>query len=78
MVYCDYIENTKKTVTYSYGQTIDDMTGEVEYNFENDVLKIKKSPVKYKVISRHLESVLKKHRREFINGELKKKIAYEA
>lgn len=44
MVYCDYIENTKKTVTYSYGQTIDDMTGEVEYNFENDELKIKKKP----------------------------------
>ncbi|MGI6206233.1 MAG: hypothetical protein ACOYJI_06390 [Anaerovoracaceae bacterium] len=78
MVYCEYIKNTDKAVTYSYGQTIYDMTGEVEYDFNNDILTITKKPEKYSVVTRQIESLFRKHRDEFCNGKFREKIAFEA
>ena len=33
MVYCNYKMHTDDTVTYAYGQTISDITGELVFHF---------------------------------------------
>ena len=40
MVYCKYKGNTDKTVTYAYGDTYDDMPGELVFHFVDDVIEI--------------------------------------
>ena len=78
MVYCNYLRNTDSVVEYIFGETTDDLTGNVVYDYKQDIMNIIKEPDDCPVMPRHLQSVFRKHRNEFINGELKKKIAYEA
>lgn len=79
MVYCNYISNTTDTVTYSYGQTTDDITGELIFHFgEEEGIEIVRKPEKYGVIGRQIHSLYRMHRMEFKQEIFKEKIAYEA
>lgn len=78
MAYCELKSKTDTAVVYAYGATIDDLTGEVNYNFKDGVAEIVKQPEKYGVIKRHLTGILNKHRDDFQNGTFPEKIAYEA
>lgn len=79
MVYCKYKSNTENTVTYAYGETIDDITGELIFHFgENEGFEIIRKPEKYPVITRQIHSLYGMHRKEFEQGIFKEKIAYEA
>lgn len=78
MVYCDYIDHSDSLVRYAFGQTIDDITGTIEYDFSNGTIHIIQQPKKYKVLTRQIESLFGKYRNEFVNGTYRRKIAYEA
>lgn len=79
MVYCNYKSHTDNTVTYTYGDTIDDITGELIFHFgEEEGIEIVREPDKYKVIMRQIHSLYGMHRKEFKQGVFKEKIAYEA
>ena len=79
MVYCNYKEHTDSTVTYLFGQTIKDITGELIFHFgEQEGIEIVKEPEKHQIIMRQAHSLYKKHREEFRKGIFKEKIAYEA
>lgn len=69
MVYCNYISNTNDTVTYSYGQTTDDITGELIFHFgKEEGIEIVRKPEKYGVIGRQIHSLYGMHRKEFKQG----------
>ncbi|MGO5338043.1 hypothetical protein ACTQZS_14800 [Bilifractor sp. LCP19S3_H10] len=78
MVYCDYIDHSDISVKYAFGQTIDDITGTLEYDFVNGTINIINQPKKYKVLTRQIESLFSKYRSDFANGTYRRKIAYEA
>lgn len=79
MVYCNYKNHTNDTVTYAYGQTIDDITGELIFHFgEEEGIEIVRKPDKHQVIRRQIYSLYRMHRNEFKQGTFKEKIAYEA
>lgn len=78
MVYCNYKSHTDDTVTYAYGETIDDITGELIFCFgEKEGIEIIRKPEKYPVRISQIRSVYGKHRKEFEQGIFKEKIAYE-
>lgn len=79
MVYCEYKSHTDNTVTYAYGETIADITGELIFHFgEEEGIEIVSEPKKHKVITRQIHSLYGMHREEFKRGVFKEKIAYEA
>ena len=78
MVYCKYKETKNNIVIYTYGATIDDMTGEVSYDFYSNVVSIEKKPEKYGVLKRNIIAILEKNREDFKKGNFKEDIAYEA
>lgn len=79
MVYCNYKEHTKDTVTYFYGETIDDITGELVFHFgKEEGIEIVRKPDIHAVIGLQIHSLYRMHRREFKQGIFKEKIAYEA
>jgi len=79
MVYCNYKMHTDDTVTYAYGQTISDITGELVFHFgDNEGIEIIRKPEKHAVIGRQIHSLYGMHREEFKKGIFKEKIAYEA
>lgn len=78
MVYCNYKSHTEDTVTYAYGQTIGDITGELIFHFgEEEGIEIVHEPKVHGVIGRQIHSLYGKHREEFKQGIFKEKIAYE-
>lgn len=78
MVYCHYKSHTEDMATYAYGETIDDMTGELIFHFgAEEGIEIVRKPEKYVVLLRHINKVYGKHRDEFKQGIFKEKIAYE-
>lgn len=79
MVYCNYKEHTPNTVTYFYGETIDDITGEIVFHFgEKEGIEIIRKPKTHAVVGRQIHSLYGMHRGEFKQGIFKEKIAYEA
>ena len=79
MVYCNYKEHTRETVTYAYGENTGDITGVLKFHFgEEEGIEIVKKPEKYPVLIRQIHSLYGIHREEFKNGIFKEKIAYEA
>ncbi|WP_194608772.1 hypothetical protein [Clostridium vitabionis] len=78
MVYCNLIEHNESTVTYAYGENISDITGEIVYDFKNNEINIITRPKKHPVLIRQAQSLFGGHRKEFLNGVFKEKIAYEA
>ncbi len=79
MVYCNYKSHTNDTVTYAYGQTIGDITGELIFHFgEEEGIEIVHKPKVHAVIGRQIHSLYGMHRKEFKQGIFKEKIAYEA
>ena len=79
MVYCNYEKHTDDTVTYSYGENIGDITGELVFHFgENEGIEIIREPEKDVVLPKQIHSLYGMHRREFKQGIFKEKIAYEA
>ena len=78
MVYCDYIGNTNNTVTYSYGSRVDDITGNVIFDFCDDTIEIINSPKNSEdAPMRHIKRLYTKHRNKFKNKIFNKKISYE-
>lgn len=78
MVYCNYKSHTQDSVTYAYGQTIGDITGEVIFFFkEENGVEVVKKPEKHLVIMRQINSLYRRNRDEFKKGIFKEKIAYE-
>lgn len=78
MVYCNYVKHTDDTVTYTYGETTDDITGELVFHFgEEEGIEIVREPKVHGVIIRQIHSLYGKHRKEFKQGIFKEKIAYE-
>ena len=74
MVYCNYKSHTDDTVTYAYGETIDDITGELIFHFgKEEGIEIVRKPERHGVIE-----LYGMHRKEFKQGIFKEKIAYEA
>ncbi len=78
MVYCKFKTKTSDTVTYLYGETIDDMSGELVFLFKEDAINVAREPDKYPVLERQIHSLYGMHRDEFRSGIFKDKIAYEA
>lgn len=79
MVYCNYKEHTQDTVTYFYGETVDDITGELVFHFgKEEGIEIIREPDIHAVIGRQIHSLYGMHRREFKQGIFKERIAYEA
>lgn len=79
MVYCNYKSHTDDTVTYAYGETIDDITGELIFHFgKEEGIEIVRKPERHGVIGRQIHSLYGMHRKEFKHGIFKEKIAYEA
>ena len=78
VVYCDYIDHSNTAVKYAFGQTIDDITGILEYDFFDGTIKIIRQPETYNVLTKQMESLFGKYRDEFSHGTYKRKIAYEA
>ena len=78
MVYCTYKGNTDKTVTYAYGDTYDDMPGELVFHFVDDVIEIVRKPENHIIFPRQINTLYGMHREEFKKGIFKEKIAYEA
>lgn len=78
MVYCDYKSHTDDTVTYAYGETIRDITGELIFHFgEEEGIEIVNKPERYPVRMGQIHSLYGRHRNEFKHGIFKEKIAYE-
>ena len=77
LVYCDYKENTKDTVTYSYGGSIDDITGILVFHFIDDIIEIAKEPDVEPAPIRHIKSLYGIQRKNFKKRIFKKKISYE-
>ena len=79
MVYCHYISHTDDTVTYAYGETIYDITGELIFHFgEEEGIEVVREPERHEVIPYQIHSLYGMHRKEFKRGIFKEKIAYEA
>ena len=77
MIYCKFKENTDSTATYSFGDTYDDMPGEIVFHFIDDVIEIVKKPIGQVIFSRQLNSLYGMHRGEFQKGIFNENIAYE-
>lgn len=77
MVYCNYIRNSESSVTYAYGATVEDITGELVFDFKNDMIEINKDPEKGSVIPNHIKRLYGKYKKSFKNGLYPRKIAYE-
>lgn len=78
MVYCNYKSHTQDSVTYAYGQTIGDMTGEVIFFFQKENgIEVVKKPEKHPVVMRQINSLYRRNRDEFKKGVFKEKLAYE-
>ena len=57
MVYCNYKSHTDDTVTYAYGETIDDITGELIFPFgKEEGIEIVRKPERHGVIGRQIHS----------------------
>lgn len=78
MVYCRYMSHSDTSVKYAFGQTIDDITGILEYDFSKGTIQIIQQPKAYKILIRQIESLLGRYRNEFANGIYRIRIAYEA
>lgn len=77
MVYCNLKENTETTVTYMYGATIYDITGELVFHFHEDKIEIVTPPKKAEVYIKYIKRLYGKQRENFKNGIFKEKISYE-
>lgn len=77
MVYCDYIKNDDKTVTYAYGGDVNDISGELVFHFDKDTIEIVKLPETDNAPERHIMSLYGMHMDNFKKGIFKQKICYE-
>ena len=78
MVYCILISHDEHSVSYAYGQTTADMTGKLVYDFKKNEIHIVNRPKVHAVLLDQMQSLFGGHRKEFLNGVFKEKIAYEA
>ena len=79
MVYCNYVSNTDRTVTYQYGARVDDITGLLVFRFSEgeEGLEIIKEPEKASPWEVHVMRLYGKERKKFKQGIFDKKISYE-
>lgn len=77
MIYCNFKENTDSTVTFMYGATIYDITGEVMFHFTKDVIEIVAQPKKEITYMKYIKRLYGIQRENFRNGIFKEKISYE-
>lgn len=78
MVYCNYIKNNDESVTYAYGGTVEDISGEVTFHFVTDMIEIVKTPKTEDAPKRHIKRLYGMHKNNFLKGVFKEKIAYES
>ena len=78
MVYCKFIEGNDKYVRYAYGGIVSDITGEIMFNFRDDVIEILHTPKKVDAPARHIKRLYGAQRDNFRNGVFKEKISYES
>lgn len=78
MVYCNYVKNTNDSVTYAYGGTVNDITGEVIFCFTEDVVEVTKVPKTEDAPKRHIMRLYGAQRDNFLKGIFKEKISYES
>lgn len=77
MVYCNLKETTETAVTYMYGATVYDITGELIFHFIEDTIEIVEPPKKVEVYMKYIKRLYGKQRDNFKNGIFKEKISYE-
>ena len=77
MVYCNYLENDKQSVTYLFGAYASDITGKIRFSFLEDKIDLIEEPQKEMAPKRHIERLYRREKRNFLSGVFKKKIAYE-
>lgn len=78
MVYCNYVKNTNDSVTYAYGGTVNDITGEVVFRFTEDAVEVTKVPKTEDAPKRHIMRLYGAQRDNFRKGIFKEKISYES
>ena len=77
MVYCRLISVDDKIIKYLIGGLANDLTGELIVNKSDFSFELVKKPEKSVVFLSHIDSLLRKHRNEFLQGIFKKEIARE-
>ena len=78
MVYCDYIKHDNTSVTYAYGGTVEDLSGELKFHFIKDAVEVVKKPETEDAPMRHIMRLYGKHKANFVNGIFEDKISYES
>ena len=76
MVYCSLKHDYEDRAVYSFGATIDDMTGELVIHKDMDI-EIVCEPKRYHVTANWLAKLLTKYQTDFRKGIFKKQLAYE-
>ena len=78
MVYCNLIENKRKSAVYAFGASVDDMTGIIEFydglRMPNMIKQPKKTAVKLSDAFR----IVIKYKRQFETSAYPERVSYES
>lgn len=78
MVFCNYISNTDCTVTYAFGASSKDVTGQFVFDFVNGQLEIVREPDTEMAPIRHIHKLLRMQQAHFRAHTFKDKLSYES